>query len=39
MKDVEKKKEQTSQQSFINPVINIRMPDMNNVIHSKTSFE
>ena len=34
-----KKKEQTSKQSFVNAVINIRMPEMNSMIHSKTSSE
>ena len=28
-KDVEKKKEQTSEQHFVNAIINIRMPEMN----------
>ena len=32
-----KKKEQTSEQSFVNAVINIWMPEMNSMIHSKTS--
>ena len=34
-----KKKEQTYEQSFVNAVINIRMPEMNSMIHSKISFE
>ena len=38
-KDVEKKKEQTSEQSFVNAVIDIWMPEMNGMIHSKTSFK
>ena len=36
---LKKKKEQTSEQSFVNAVINIRMPEMNGIIDSKTSFE
>ena len=38
---LKKKKEQTSEQSsyLINAVINIWMPEMSIMIHSKTSFE
>ena len=39
LNNVEKKKERTSEQSFVNVVINIRMPEMNSMIHSKASFE
>ena len=39
MNDVEKKKEQTSEQNFVNVVIYIRMSETNSMIHSKTSFE
>ena len=39
LNDVEKKKGQTSEQSFVNAVIEIRMPEMNSMIHSKTSFK
>ena len=39
LSDSEKKKEQTSEQSIVNAVIKIRMPEMNSMIHSKTSFE
>ena len=31
---LKKKKEQTSEQSFDNASINIRMPEMNSMIHS-----
>ena len=34
-----KKKEQTFEQSFVNAVINIRMPEMNSMIHSEISLE
>ena len=34
-----KKKEQTSKQSFVNAVINIRMTKMNCMIRLKTLFE
>ena len=39
MNDVEKKREQTSKQAFDNAVINIGMPKMDSMIHSKTSFK
>ena len=39
LNDVEKKKEQTSEQGFVNAVIKIWMPLMNSMIHWKTSFE
>ena len=32
-------KEQTSEQSFVNAVINIQVPETNSMIHSKTSLE
>ena len=34
-----KKKEQTSQQSFVDAIISIRIPEINSMIHWKTSFE
>ena len=37
--NVKKKEEQTSKASFVNTVINVRMPEMNSKIHSKTSLE
>ena len=37
--DTEKKKEQTSGQSFVNAIINIWMPEINSMIHLKISFE
>ena len=39
LNDVEKKKGQTSEQTFVNAVTKIWMPEMNSMIHSKTSFE
>ena len=36
---LKKKKGQTSEQSFVNAVIKIRMTEMNSMIHSKTSSE
>ena len=38
MNNVEKKKEQTSEQSFVSAVFNIRMSELDSMIHLKTSF-
>ena len=36
---LKKKKKLMSEQSFVNAAINIQMPEVNSIIHSKTSFE
>ena len=39
LNDFEKKKEEISEKSFVDIVINIRMREMNSMINSKTSFK